>query len=142
MQGNCRAADIAARVLPAVLMLVAWLATSTASLAGEKFFDVVAVSVADETAVLTGVSPDQQFSVVELGNVVPTTSFVLTEILPDRIVLQAQETVSGAPDKTTSTNTIWVFVAEPGEPSRVVPLHARNLDLDTATVPVTLQKLE
>jgi len=142
MQGNCKTAGIAVRFLSATMSLITGLVISTASLAGEKFFDVVAISVADETAVLTGVSPDQQFTVVELGKVIPTTSFVLTAILPDRLVLQSQDNASIAPGETTSTNTIWVFVAESGESSQVVPLHARNLDLDTAPVPVTLQKLE
>ena len=90
-----------------MMKLVACLAISTASSAGEKYFNVVAISVSDETAVLTDLTPDQQFTVVELGNVVPTTSFVLTEILPDRLVLQAKETVSTAPDETTSTCLLY-----------------------------------
>mgnify|MGYP001024458362 CR=1 FL=1 len=72
---------------------------------------VIAISVADDTAILR-LPSSEELSVLQTGDFV-TPSYLIEQIYADRVALRDQSETS------TRGDLYWVFLAKPGESSRI-----------------------
>jgi hypothetical protein len=90
-------------------------ATTAANPVRLEDLTVMAVGALDGRAVLKG--PDGKLQVVKVGDTIPGTHGVVSQVLADKIVVK--DTIVGA-DKTPKTQTVWISKpAQPGGKSAV-----------------------
>ena len=115
-----RSLRTAAFAVLAVLPVLATAATAPAAAsaaANVKLEDmtVMALGALDGRAVLKG--PDGKLQVVKVGDTIPGTHAVVSQVLADKIV--AKDTVVGT-DKAPKTQTVWISKStQPGGKSSV-----------------------
>jgi type II secretory pathway component PulC len=96
---------------------------------------VMALGAVDGRAVVK--TTDNKMQVVKVGETIPGTQAVLTQVLNDKLVVE--DTLVGD-DKKTRKQTAWVFKAPNGDKSRVQRLETEAPKPQVLTTPGNVQQ--